>query len=151
MSISDERREDNARSGPVPRSPSAAAVAVAVAVAVAAAAAAAAAASTASSRDVLLLREMALNLRPSCEASRSSAPTPPSQSAKRLLARCTVAGPRRCARSVESCRARVAATASAYASLWERRTSPSLDCLPLVRPSGSGQSVAGSAGALESS
>ena len=151
MPVSDERRADGTWSEPVPSSPPAAGVAVAAAaLAAVAAAAAPAAASTVASRDVLL-REMALNLRPPSDESRSSAPTPPSQSAKRLLARCSVAGPRRCARSAESCRARVAATASAYASLWERRTSPSLARLPLVCPSGRGQSVAGSAGALESS
>ena len=151
MPVSDERRADGTWSEPVPSSPPAAGVAVAAAaLATVAAAAAPAAASTVASRDVLL-REMALNLRPPSDESRSSAPTPPSQSAKRLLARCSVAGPRRCARSAESCRARVAATASAYASLWERRTSPSLARLPLVCPSGRGQSVAGSAGALESS
>ena len=90
--------EEAPRSAPVltsrPAAASGAAAAEATAAsasAVAAAAAAGVAVPAAASRDALR-RAMGLNLRPPCDASRSSAPTPPNHSAKRLLARWKAAG-----------------------------------------------------------
>ena len=89
--------EEAPRSGPVLTSRPAAAAGTAAAVAAASASAwavavaAGAAVPAAASRDALR-RAMGLNLRPPCDGSRSSAPTPPSHSANRLLARWKAAG-----------------------------------------------------------